>query len=197
MDQSQPHGLLAAMQRTLEMMRNRQRAMSSTLLAVRTIARRSLRSGIPPDFNQLRRLVAYVERFPQKLHQPAEEQHLFRALERRAPTASRAIARAKRDHAACMGYLYRLNNALGRWVGGQASAGGAVALMADDYVRFCRLHNRIEARDVLSMAIQVLQPDDWRTIGQAYATTKDPLDSSTSRSECAAALGRLALRLPD
>lgn len=193
MDQGQSHGLLAAMQRTLEMMRKRQRAMSSTLLAVRTIARRSLRTGTPPDFDQLRRLVAYVERFPQKLHQPAEEQHLFRALERRAHAASRAIARAKRDHAACTGYLYRLNDALGRWAGGQASAGGEVALMADDYVRFCRLHSRIEARDVLSMAIKVLEPNEWRAIGQAFAATKDPLDSSRSHSECAAALARLAV----
>ena len=114
-------------------------------LAVRMIARRSLRSGAPPDFDQLRRLVAYVERFSQKLHQAAEEQQLFRAVERRAPAA--ASARAKRDHAACLGYQHRLNNALGRWIGGQASAGGEVALMADDYVRFCRLHSRIEARE--------------------------------------------------
>jgi hemerythrin-like domain-containing protein len=120
MDRGRPHGLLAAMQRTLEMMRNRQRAMSSTLLAVRTIAHRSLRTGTPPNFDQLRRLGAYVERFPQKLHQPAEEQHLFRTLERRAAAASRAI-------------------------------------------------------------------------GQAFADTKDPLDSSRSHSECEAALVRLPL----
>ena len=157
------------------------------------IARRSLRSGAPPDFDQLRRLVAYVERFSQKLHQAAEEQQLFRAVERRAPAAASAIARAKRDHAACLGYQHRLNNALGHWIGGQVSAGGEVALMADDYVRFCRLHSRIEARDVLSVAVQVLGPDDWRAIGQAYAAINDPLAGSKRRSDCAAALRRPAL----
>ena len=181
------------MQRVIDMMRHRQRAMSSTLLAVRTISQRSLRSSKPPDFDQLRRLVAYVERFPQKLHQPAEEQHLFRAVERREPGAARAVARAKRDHAACLGYFNRLNNALGRWIGGQGSAGGEVALMADDYVRFCCLHARIEARDVMSVAARVLQPGDWNAIAQAYAAANDPLDDSRSRNACAAALQRLSL----
>jgi hemerythrin-like domain-containing protein len=179
------------MQRVLDMMRHRQRAMSSTLLAVRTIARRSLRSGAPPDFDQLRRLVAYVDRFPQKLHQPAEEQHLFRILERREPAAARAIARARRDHAACRGYQDRLARALGRWSGGQRAAGGEVALMADDYVRFCRLHGRIETRDVLSVAVQALRPDDWLAIGRAYAAANDPLAACRSRRDCEVALRAL------
>jgi len=183
-----PHGLLAAMQYALEMMQKRRRAMSRTLLAVRTIARRSLRSGRPPDFDQLRRLVAYLERFPQKIHQPAEERHLFAAIERRTADAGRAIARAKRDHAACQGYQHRLHDALRRWIGGQTAAGGEVALMADDYARFCRLHGRIEARDVLSVAVKVLDPEDWRAIEQAYAVAGDPLAGSKSRADCAAAL---------
>jgi hemerythrin-like domain-containing protein len=188
----QRRGLLGAMQYAVEIMRNRQRAMSSALLAIRTIARRSLRSGAPPDFDQLRRLVAYLERFPQKIHQPAEERHLFAAIERRTTTVGRAIARAKRDHAACQGYQHRLHDALRRWTGGQAAAGPEVALMADDYARFCRLHGRIEARDVLSVAVKVLEPEDWWSIEQAYAVAGDPLAGSKSRAECAAALRTLA-----
>ena len=192
MARARRHGLFAYMQSVIDMMRDRQRAMSSTLLAVRTIARKSLRSGRPPDFVQLKRLVGYLERFPNKLHQPAEEQHLFRAIERREPGAARAIARAKRDHAACLGYFNRLNNALGRWIGGQGSAGGEVALLADDYVRFCRLHARIEARDVMSVANRVLQPGDWSAIAAAFAAANDPLVRSRSRADCAAALATLS-----
>jgi hemerythrin-like domain-containing protein len=91
------------MQRTIEIMHDCQRAMSSTLLAVRTIARRSLKAGTPPDFAQLPRLVRYVERFTQRLHRSAEEKHLFPAVLRRDAGAERAVKRAKRDHAACQG----------------------------------------------------------------------------------------------
>jgi hemerythrin-like domain-containing protein len=176
------------MQRAIEIMHDRQRAMSSTLLAVRTIARRSLKAGTPPDFAQLRRLVSYHERFPQKSHQPAEEAHLFRAIQRRDPTVERAIKRAKRDHAACGGYVERLRSALGYWEKGDPKAGPEVALQADDYARFCRLHARIEARDILSVALKVLSEQDWRAIEKAFTAIDDPLARSRSRAECAAAL---------
>jgi hemerythrin-like domain-containing protein len=180
-----------AMQRAIEIMHDRQRAMSSTLLAVRTIARRSLKAGTPPDFSQLRRLVAYHERFPQRRHHPAEEEHLFRAVLRRDPGAERAIKRAKRDHAACAGYVERLRTALAYWERGDPKAGSEVALQADDYARFCRLHARIETRDVLSVAVKVLSDQDWLAIERAYAATDDPLARSRSRAECAAALGTI------
>ena len=187
-----PRALFVVMQPALETMRRRRRAMSSTLLAIRTIARKSLRSGATPDFAQLNRLVGYLERFPQRLHQPAKEQHLFRAIQQREPTATRAIARAKRDHAACNGYLYRLRSALDRWIGGQSSAGGELALYADDYARFCHLHARIETRDVLSIAAKVLTPADWIAVERAYAQANDPLERSTGRSDCEAALRTIA-----
>lgn len=180
------------MQRTLEMMRNRQRAMSSTLLAIRTIARRSLKAGTPPDFAALRRLVAYLERYSQGQHQPAEERHLFRALEAREPAAKRGLHRARRDHAACLGYLNRLSEATARWARGDSRACNEVALFADDYARFCRLHGRIEARDVLSLAARALTPADWSAVAAGLAAAKDPLAGSRSRADCAAALATLS-----
>lgn len=180
------------MQRTLEMMRDRQRAMSSTLLAIRTIARRSLEAGTPPDFAALRRLVTYLERYSQAQHQPAEERHLFRTLEAREPAAAkRSLHRARRDHAACLGYLNRLSEAAARWQRGDSRARSEVALFADDYVRFCRLHGRIEARDVLSLAAKALTPADWSAVAAGLAAAKDPLAGSRSRADCAAALATL------
>ncbi len=176
------------MQRAIETMHDRQRAMSSTLLAVRTIARRAVKAGTPPDFAQLRRLVRYVERFPQKLHQPAEEKYLLAAVLRRDAAAERAVKRAKRDHATCLGYLDRLRTALGYWEKGDPSAGAQVALLADDFVRFARLHARLESRDVLSVARNVLTDQDWRAIRQAYDAVDDPLARSRSRADCTAAL---------
>lgn len=176
------------MQRAIEIMHDRQRAMSSALLAMRTIARRSLRAGTPPDFAQLRRLLRYIERFPQGLHQPTEERHLFQAILRRDAGAERGVRRAKRDHAACLGYLDRLRTALVYWEVGDPKAGSQVALLADDYVRFARLHARIEARDVLSVALKVLTESDWAAIEKAYGAVDDPLARSTSRADCAAAL---------
>lgn len=182
------------MQRAIEIMHDRQRAMSSTLLAMRTIARRNLKAGTSPDFAQLRRLLRYIERFPQRLQQPAEEKHLFQAVLQRDPGAERAVRRAKRDHAACQGYLDRLRAALAYWEKGDPAAGPQVALLADDYARFARLHARIEARDVLSVALKVLSEQDWLAIEKAYGAIDDPLARSRSRADCAAALRAMADR---
>lgn len=176
------------MQRAIEIMHDRQRAMTSALLALRTIARTSLKAGTPPDFAQLRRLFRYVERFPQKLHQPAEEKHLFLAVMRRDPSAERAVKRARRDHATCLGYLDRLRAALAYWEQGDPKAGPQVAVLADDYVRFARLHARIETRDVLSVALKALSDQDWCAIEQAYDAVDDPLARSRTRADCTAAL---------
>ncbi len=140
----------------------------------------------------MRRLIGYVERYPQKIHQPAEEQHLFRAVLARELGASRAVARAKRDHAACIGHFGRLQTALRNWERGDPAAGPEVALHADEYARFCRLHARVEARDLVSVALKVLSDHEWRAIERAYAAANDPLESSKSRQDCEQALGRMA-----
>jgi hemerythrin-like domain-containing protein len=179
------------MPRAIEMMNNRQRAMARALLAMRTMARAALRSGNPPAFQQMRRLIGYIERFPQKTHQPAEEQHLFRAVLAREPSASRAVTRARRDHAACVGHFVRLQTALNNWERGDPAAGPEVALHADEYARFCRLHGRVETRDLVSVALKVLSADEWRAIERAYAAANDPLEASKSRQDCERALRSL------
>src|SRR4029077_7051158 len=107
-----------AMPRTPQIIAQQQRAMSSALLAVRTIALKALRSGSRPDFAQLVPLVDYVECFAETLHQANEEKYLFRILEARQPGLARLVARLRRDHAAMKGYGQRLRAPVGYLGGG-------------------------------------------------------------------------------
>ena len=70
-------------------LKNRQTAMLWVLLSIRRTIRRALRSAIRPDFRELKRLTTYVERYPEKLHQPNEERYLFRLVEARQPALAR------------------------------------------------------------------------------------------------------------
>jgi hemerythrin-like domain-containing protein len=180
-----------AMPRALQMIIEQQRAMSSALLAVRTLARKALRSGSSPDFSQLTPLVRYVERFPETLHQPNEERHLFRVVEVREPGLARLIARFRRDHSAMKGYGSRLRTALGYWQQGDPKAGRQTAIVADDYVRFCRQHARAERTDLLPAALKVLSDAEWLQIDQVLASVVDPLARSKNRQDCEMALHRL------
>jgi branched-chain amino acid transport system ATP-binding protein len=179
------------MSRALQIITQQQRAMSSVLLAVRTIARKALRSGSNPDFSQLVSLVDYVERFPETLHQANEEKYLFRVLEAREP---RLVARLRRDHAAMKGYGQRLRTAVAYWRTGDPKAGRQTAIMADDYVRFCRQHARLEQRELLPAALELLSDAEWSKTDQALASVVDPLALSKSRRDCEIALKQLASR---
>ena len=180
--------------RALQIITKQQRAMSSALLAVRTIARKALQSGNSPDFSQLVPLLDYIEHFPETLHQANEEKHLFRVLEAREPRLSRLVARLRRDHAAMKGYGQRLRTSLGYWRTGDPKAGRQTAIMADDYVRFCRQHARLEQRELLPAARELLSDAEWSTIDQALASVADPLALSKSRADCEMALKQLANR---
>ena len=182
------------MSRTMQIIVDQQRAMSSALLAVRTIARKALRSGDRPDFSQLVPLVDYLERFPETLHQPNEEKHLFRVMEARAPGLARLIARLRRDHAAMKGYGQRLRPAVGYWQTGDPNAGRQTALMADDYVRFCRRHARAERQDLLPAALKLLSDTEWSKIDQSMGAVVDPLAASKGRRDCERALAQMADR---
>lgn len=172
-------------------MKNRQRAMLWALLEVRRTTRRALRSAVRPDFRELKRLMAYVEHFPEKLHQQNEERYLFRAVETRQPALARTIARLRRDHSAMTGYGNRLRTALEYWEQGDPKAGQQSAMIADDYARFCQRHARMERRDLLPVALEVLSEGEWSQIDRAFEAAADPLAASGSGRDRAAALLKL------
>jgi hemerythrin-like domain-containing protein len=172
-------------------MKDRQRAMLWALLTVRRTIRRALRSAVRPDFRELRRLMAYVERFPEKLHQANEERHLFRAVEARQPGLARTLARLRRDHVAMVGYGNRLRAVLGYWEQGDPAAGQKSAMIADDYAHFCRRHARAEQRELLPVALEVLSESEWSRIDQALEATADSLAASHSKQDRERALLRL------
>lgn len=180
------------MPNAIQMMKDRQKAMFSVLLAIRTIARRALRADGKADFSHLKSLLEYLDRFPEKLHQPNEERHLFRAVLSREPGLSRVVARAQRDHAASKGYLVRLRAAVQDWENNVEGGISQTAIIADDYVRFARRHARLEDRDLISVARKVLSEKDWEEIGRIFGAAADPLSVSKSRQECTMAVRKLS-----
>jgi hemerythrin-like domain-containing protein len=185
------HEEIEVMPRTLQIIAAQQRAMSSALLAIRTIARRALRSTAAPDFSQLAALARYVERFPETIHQSNEERLLFQAIESRQPTLARTVARFRRDHAAIKGYGNRLRSALRYWQQGDPQAGPQVAVIADDYVRYSRQHARAE-QALLSAEIAIFSGAELTQIDRAFDSALDPLARSENRQTCARALRQLA-----
>ena len=179
------------MPNVMRIIKHQHRATASVLFAVRALARNALRSGNPPDFAWLRTLLGYVERFPERLHNPNEETYLFNVLQRREPGMARTVARLRRDHAASTGYANRLREAVANWERGDPKAGPHAGHVANDFARFNWRHARFEEREILPAAKAAFTETEWREIERAFAATADPLAGSGSRQQCEAALRRL------
>jgi hypothetical protein len=77
--------------------------------------RKALQTGTKPDFRQLKKSLAYIERFAEGRHQANEERYLFRPVQAREPNLARTLAHLRRDHVAMKGYRIRLSEALSYW----------------------------------------------------------------------------------
>lgn len=179
------------MPNVMRIIKHQHRATASVLFAVRALSRNALRSGNPPDFAWLRTLLGYVERFPERLHNPNEETYLFNVLLRREPGMARTVARLRRDHAAGTGYANRLREAVANWERGDPKAAPYAANVANDFARFNWRHALFEEREILPAAKAAFTEAEWREIERAFAATADPLAGSSSRQHCEAALRRL------
>jgi len=179
------------MSQATKLMQGQRRAMLWALLAVRSITRRALRSAIRPDFAQLNRLMGYVERFPENVHQPNEERVLFSKVVACEPSMARTVARLRRDHSAMKGYGNRLRSTLRFWQQGDPNAGPLAASIADDYSHFCMRHMRAERRELLPVAERVLTESQWLDAERAFESAADPLAASRSERERMAALLQL------
>lgn len=180
-----------AEQRAVHLMKRQQRAALWALLAVRRTIRQALRSAIKPNFEWLQKLMKYVERYAENIHQPNEDHMLFNAVARREPMLARTVARLRRDHATMKGYGNRLRATLTYWQQGDRAAGPLAVAVADDYAFFCLRHMRSERRDLLPAARNLLTISDWRSAGQAFEAAADPLALSRNEGERISALQRL------
>jgi len=129
----------------------------------------------PADLEHLHAMVYYIRVFPDRLHHPKEEKHLFAALRRRAPESAALLAELEHQHREGGVLLATLDAALkGMEAGGPA---GLQRLRQEtrDYLESQRRHMATEEREVLPLARERLTAADWADVDHAFAAHSDPL----------------------
>jgi len=148
------------------------RSLSAVLWSLNYLARET---RIEPDFELLSLMIDYIEMFPERLHHPKEDQHLFTALRRRTADAEAVLQTLTADHARGAHMIDDLRFGLARYraVGeaGREQFGAAVHA----YVQFHWEHMRKEEEVLLPLAARVLTQDDWQAIAAAFSESGDPL----------------------
>jgi len=151
------------------------RSISAVLSGLRELARMAAAATARPDFAALRAMLFYIDAFPEKLHHPKEDEHLFARLLARAPQAAALVGRLQAEHVEGARRVRELEHALlaleQTWPEGAQSFHGAV----DAYADFEWQHMRREEHELLPLAERSLTVEDWAAIDAAFAANEDPL----------------------
>lgn len=136
----------------------------------------------------------YIETFVDQAHHPKEDDYLFRRVRQRSSQADELLARLEADHEDGPARLQALRASLGHAQQG-ARAEFTQALRA--YTEGLKRHIRLEERELIPLARQVLTEGDWHEIGLAFMDNKDPLFGDQAREEYRELYHRIVALAPE
>ena len=163
---------LAHRQHVLSVIHAEHRSLSAVLWSLDYLAREA---GVEPDFELLSLMIDYIDLFPERLHHPKEDQHLFTALRMRTADAETILQELTAEHARGAHMIDDLRYALTRYRLDGHDGRAAFAAAVHEYAEFHWRHMRKEEEVLLPLAERVLTQGDWRAIDAAFSDTSDPL----------------------
>lgn len=183
-------------------MRLAQRVLAREHLALRAVARvvafeaRMLQEGKPVDGGLLQSIVDYVTEFPDRIHHPKEEDHLFaRMRARNAQLCAPVLDKLLDEHQKEAVHIAELGRALKAFQAGIDGARARLAELAGSYAFFLDRHIDLENLEAFPLAEKVLTEEDWAAIDAAFAENDDPLAGGKDEKQRFAELHRRILAL--
>jgi hemerythrin-like domain-containing protein len=165
----------AAMPKALDMIRAEHRNIGRILDALAMLGDELAAGKSVLNWDLLHAIIYYMRVFPDNLHHPKEERHLFAALLKRAPAAVDTIAILKVEHFEGVARLKAIADLVAVAERAYPDARQALGIAIAAYVDFERRHMRREETEILPLAEQCLREEDWRDIGRAFAVHSDPV----------------------
>jgi hemerythrin-like domain-containing protein len=180
----------------LDILRAEHAALHAVLQALPRAAAASRPGSSLPDFELLRALVFYLDEFPEKRHHRHESELLFPKLRAKAPWARGLLDHLDRDHAAGERHVRDLGHSLLAFEVLGAPRRAAFAQAIERFSFFYDAHMSLEEREVLPLARQVLDAQDWAELDEAFLGNRDPLTGHAPQADHADLFERIAQAVP-
>ena len=162
------------MQKAIGIIYDEHRSISAVLSGLKSLARMAI-EGQRPDFAVFRAMIYYIDAFPERMHHPKEDLHLFARLLMRCPDAKALVGVLQAEHVAGAQLVRDLEQALlafeQSWPAGAERFGAAV----EAYAQFHWNHMRREEQELIPRAEKALKAEDWAAIEGAFAGNDDPV----------------------
>src|SRR5262245_7025809 len=129
---------------TLRIIHDEHRSIAAVLHGMLYLVHAIRDRGAKPNFAVFGAMVYYLDAFPERLHHPKEDAHLFRVLRIRCPEAAPVLNRLQNQHAEGAYRIKELEQALTRYEQGGPAEYPKFAAAVEDYAAFHWDHMRIE-----------------------------------------------------
>jgi hemerythrin-like domain-containing protein len=163
------------MNKAILILKDEHRAMSAVLLGLRQLTAMAQDARVQPQFQVFRSMLRYIDEYPERLHHPKEDEHLFARLVRRAPQTKALVDALQAEHVKGAELIRELERKLlfieEGWPAGARGFQDAVEAYADFHWK----HMRKEETELLPLAEKHLSADDWRAIERAFDANRDPI----------------------
>ena len=159
----------------ISILKSEHRSLSAVLHALKELARMAQEATVRPRFQVLRSMLRYIDEYPERLHHPKEDEHLFARLKARAPEARLLIEELQAEHEEGARLIRELERALLFFEEGWPAGALEFRKTLDAYAEFHWKHMRKEEDQLLPLAERHLLPEDWRVIDAAFASNTDPI----------------------
>jgi len=163
------------MNKAIRIIYDEHRSISAVLSGLKSLAQMARESPVRPDFTVFRAMVYYIDAFPERMHHPKEDTHLFARLLTRDPGARRLVEDLQSEHIQGARLVRDLEQALISYEHTWPEGGERFAAVVELYAHFHWNHMRREENEVIPRAEKALTGEDWVAIEAAFMGNEDPI----------------------
>jgi len=169
------------MKEAITILKSEHRSISAVLQGLKELARMAQDAAVRPRFQVLRSMLRYIDEYPEKLHHPKEDEHLFARLVARAPQTRPLVEELRAEHEEGARLIRELERALLFFEEGWPAGAREFRDTVERYAAFHWKHMRKEEGELLPLAERHLTAGDWNAIDRAFGANRDPVSDLEER----------------
>lgn len=147
------------------------------------------------DFKLLASILYYLDDFPERMHHPKEDEHIFKALRALSADSNAVLDELQGEHGLSAKMLRDMHAALVHYLAGAYGSLQAFISCVDAYAAMLKDHMRKE-EELLTRAGPSLPASKWQDILAAFAANEDPMVAHDVRTEFRKLYSHIQNRLP-
>jgi hemerythrin-like domain-containing protein len=163
------------MKDAISILKSEHRSISAVLHGLKELARMAQDAKVRPRFQVLRSMLRYMDEYPERLHHPKENDHIFSRLVAREPSARLLVEELQAEHEEGARLIRELERSLLFFEEGWPAGAREFQQAVDAYADFHWKHMRKEEQQLMPLAERALTAEDWKAINAAFAENRDPV----------------------